>query len=91
MGIPCVVTDAGDSAVLVGDTGVVVPKEDAEALAQGMARLAALGPDARRQLGGRARARIRSEFTMEQARKRFEAIYRELMQGTAEGRQKCAD
>ena len=31
-GVPCVVTDAGDSAILVGD-GVVVPPRDPEALA----------------------------------------------------------
>jgi glycosyltransferase involved in cell wall biosynthesis len=36
-GVPCVVTDVGDSARIVGELGVVVPPGDAEALARGLA------------------------------------------------------
>ncbi|MGB3635279.1 MAG: glycosyltransferase [Rubrobacteraceae bacterium] len=35
-GVPCVVTDIGDSAAIVGDTGLVVPARNSEALAQGI-------------------------------------------------------
>ena len=34
-GVPCVVTDAGDSALVVGDTGMVVPVKNPQALAEG--------------------------------------------------------
>jgi glycosyltransferase involved in cell wall biosynthesis len=37
-GIPCVVTDVGDSALLVGDTGIVVPPNNVQALADGLSK-----------------------------------------------------
>lgn len=78
MGLPCVVTNVGDAAMLVADTGVVVPKEDSAALALGLGQLLAMTPDARQQLGQKARARIHAEFTMELARERFESIYQRI-------------
>ena len=39
-GVPCVVTDAGDSADIVGDNGVVVPPAAPDALAEGTLALA---------------------------------------------------
>jgi glycosyltransferase involved in cell wall biosynthesis len=79
MGLPCVATDVGDVAVLMADTGVVVPKADPDALAQGVTRLVTLGPDYREQMGKRAKERIRETFTMACVRKRFERIYENVL------------
>ena len=79
MGLPCVTTDAGDAAMLLADTGVVVPKEDSAALAQGVGQLLALDQDARHALGMRAKARVEAEFSMVCARERFEEIYRRVL------------
>jgi glycosyltransferase involved in cell wall biosynthesis len=78
MGLPCVVTDVGDAAMLVADTGVVVPKENSTALAAGLSKLLAMSPLEREQLGQRAKERIHREFSMERARERFESLYAQL-------------
>jgi glycosyltransferase involved in cell wall biosynthesis len=75
IGLPCVATDVGDVAVLMADTGVLVPRANPDALAQGVAGLMALAPAHRRQLGQQARARIGARFTMGCVRARFEHIY----------------
>jgi len=61
-GLPSVVTDVGDSASLVGDSGVVVPAADAEALAQALIAQVGRKEDGR---GERARARIVANFSVE--------------------------
>lgn len=79
MGLTCVTTDVGDAAMLLADTGVVVPKEDSTALAQGVERLLAMDQVARHALGMRAKARVEAEFSMLRARERFEEVYRQVL------------
>jgi glycosyltransferase involved in cell wall biosynthesis len=62
-GVPCVVTDVGDARLLVGDTGIVVPKNDPAALAEAWARLS--DPALRARLGRAARDRIVSQFSLD--------------------------
>jgi Glycosyltransferase len=74
-GVPCVVTDVGDAARIVGDTGVVVPPRDPAALAGGMRRIMGMSRDARRALGAHARERVCCEYDIEVMTKRYEALY----------------
>ncbi len=62
--VPCVVTDVGDSALIVGDTGSIVPPGDHSALAAAIGRLIDLPPKERQGLGEACRARVVSEFGM---------------------------
>ena len=64
MGCPCVVTDVGDTAFVVGDTGVIVERENASALADGLAQLLRLSQSQREARGQIAQERIRSEFSL---------------------------
>ncbi len=82
-GVPCVVTDVGDSAVLVGDTGKVVPPRNPEALATALAELIDLGPDGRRRLGDAARQRIKAQFDLDTIVKQYERCYDELAAAAA--------
>ncbi len=77
-GVPCAVTDVGDSADLVGDTGRVVMPRDPGALAGAIGELLELGEDGRRALGQLARARIEEKFSIQSVAARYQALYREI-------------
>jgi glycosyltransferase involved in cell wall biosynthesis len=74
-GVPCVTTDIGDSAWIVGDVGIVVPPRDPEALADALGRLAALGREERRQLGAAARARVIEHFEVDAIVRQYQGLY----------------
>lgn len=74
-GTPCIVTDVGDSALLVGDTGVVVPPRAASALADGILKILNLPPDSRTAMGLAARARVLAEFSLDRATRHYEELY----------------
>lgn len=79
MGLPCVTTDVGDAGLMLGDRGIVVPKENAEALAAGLEQLLLLTSDERILLGQQVRQRIQDKFTMSHTRERLEAIYNKII------------
>ena len=74
-GVPCVVTDAGDSARIVGGAGVVVPTRDAAGMSAAMMRLLTMDPASRAALGREARARITADYSLDRMAKRYEALY----------------
>jgi glycosyltransferase involved in cell wall biosynthesis len=76
-GVPCVATDVGDAAAIVGDCGTVVPPRNPEALAAGWERLLRLGAEQRSALGLRARERIVEHYNIACIVGRFEALYAE--------------
>jgi glycosyltransferase involved in cell wall biosynthesis len=78
-GVPSVVTDVGDSAYLVGDTGGTVPPRNPDALAQAIGKLIEAGPAKRKGLGMAARRRIESEFSLSRIARRYENLYRECL------------
>lgn len=66
-GTPCVVTDAGDAAYIVGDTGWVVPPCDASALADAISTALEdlMDSEQRSDRSSRARSRIEEHFSIE--------------------------
>ena len=77
---PCVVTDAGGSAeaVLDGESGLVVPPGEPDALAAAVIRLLTDRETAER-LGTAAAERVRERFTCERMIAGTEAVYAELV------------
>lgn len=74
--VPCVVTDVGDSALLVGETGQVVAAKNPAALAAAVIELLQASPKYRYALGKQARQRVKNNYSLDSVAKEFEAVYR---------------
>jgi len=79
MARPVVGTTVGGipEVIVEGDTGLLVPPQDPQALAQAMSRLLA-DPDYRRELGRRGRELVVERFSMDQMAAEIEAVYEVL-------------
>ena len=80
-GIPCAATDVGDNDYIIGDTGLITPIGDDEAMAaawQKMVEIKTNTPETYAQMGQAARQRTLDNFTLEQQVKQHEDLYRNL-------------
>jgi glycosyltransferase involved in cell wall biosynthesis len=77
---PPIVTNVGGLPELVidGESGCVVPPEDAEAIADAVLRLCR-DPAAARQMGEKARQRIETEFHIDHTVRRMQALFDAVM------------
>jgi glycosyltransferase involved in cell wall biosynthesis len=78
-GVPCAVTDVGDSRLIVGETGVVVPPKTPAALARAWKELLEAGPEARKHLGLAARERVEQDFSLAAVVNRYQDLYTEVV------------
>ena len=78
-GLSCVATDVGDSKIIVGDTGVIVPARDEKELVSGIDELLKLPQQERQALGENARARIEDNFTLSAIVERYSSLYEQLI------------
>lgn len=75
-GIPVVATDVGDSRLIVGDAGYVVPPGDPEALAERLVTLYHAGGDRRRSLGELGREHVKRHYSIEKMVEQYAAVWR---------------
>jgi glycosyltransferase involved in cell wall biosynthesis len=87
-----VVTDVGDSAWLVGDTGLVVSPRHPAALAEALCDLVRRESKGRRTLGLAARQRIAEGFSIAAISARFERLYENVLESSVArgGDRQCA-
>ena len=77
-GVPCVATEVGNSALLIGNVGCVVRPNDVAALAAAVMELIAMEGDERKLLGEAARSRIRERFHLPVIACEYDRVYRGL-------------
>ena len=82
--VPCIVTDVGDAAQIIGNTGRVVDAKDAQGLAAAICEVVDMPAEERRWLGRAARHRIEECFSLPSVGRQYEVLYRELTAGGPE-------
>lgn len=78
-GIPCVVTEVGDSPFIIGKTGIVVPPRSYKAMACAWKDLLDMEPEARRDLGKQAREMTINRFSLGSIVSQYESLYSDLL------------
>jgi len=77
-GIPCVVTNVGGVAEIVGDTGMVASVQNPEGIAAGWERILHMQKPERKKLGAKARSKIVSQFSIDKIEKQYYNLYTEV-------------
>ena len=77
-GVPCVSTDVGDVARIIGQTGSVVPPRNPWALAEACQALLAMDAEGRRTLGEQARSRIKKQFSLTRMVEAYQTLYEDI-------------
>lgn len=73
--VPCVTTDVGDSATIVGETGLVVPPSDSAALVRALTDMLERPSGERRVLGLAGRDRIAEHYCLDAIAERYARLY----------------
>lgn len=81
MGAPAVGSGIGAQSEIIvdGETGLIVPPREPEALASAIARLLDMGEAGRNQMGAKAQARVSERFTTSALQKATLSVYEGLM------------
>lgn len=77
-GTPCVATDVGDSADIVGDSGIVIPPGDVDALVTAWQKMRRMPADEFLALKQRARQRILDHYEIGVVARRYQELFNEF-------------
>ena len=78
-GVPCVATDVGDSKLIIGETGIIVPARDPQKLSGAWISLLNMDDKKRVELGLTARQRIIKHYHLEMIQKKYLDLYDSIM------------
>jgi glycosyltransferase involved in cell wall biosynthesis len=78
-GVPCAVTNVGDSACIVGDTGRVVEPGQPEALAAACLEILTIPAEERQAVGRAARARVEAEYNLTSISQKYMQFFKDVV------------
>jgi glycosyltransferase involved in cell wall biosynthesis len=78
-GVPCAVTNVGDSARIVGDTGRVVEPGQSQALAAACLEILTMPVQERQAVGRAARARVEAEYNLTCVSQKYVQFFRDVL------------
>ncbi|WP_298726224.1 glycosyltransferase [uncultured Ferrovibrio sp.] len=81
-GLPCIATDVGDTAAILGDCGICVPPRDPARLADAVLTLIDAPPSTLQELRQKARRRAEDHFALEAVGDRYCRLYQEAIGDT---------
>lgn len=90
MALPCIATDVGDSADILGDCGTIVPAGSTDALERAFANYIERTEEERRSLGRAARKRVEERYAIEPVAQSYMSEWTRLCRGMNAERQPCA-
>ncbi|MBI9043082.1 MAG: glycosyltransferase [Anaerolineaceae bacterium] len=76
-GLPCIVTNVGDSALIVGDVGIVVPPDDPEELAEAIVTMVGKPVQEREKIGLSSRKHIIMNFELSRIVEEYSNVYKD--------------
>lgn len=77
-GVPCVSTNVGDAALILGDVGRIVPVGRPDLLARALSDLIACTPEERAEMGAAARRRIVDHWSMERILNNYTDLWTDI-------------
>ena len=80
-GVPCVATNVGDSARVLGEFGRIVPPSDSIALSMALTELLRLDPTERIELGTAARFHVAEKYSISKITDQYITLYERLGTG----------
>jgi len=78
LGKPCVATDVGDCADIIGDIGFIVPSKDEKAMAEALLAFIFKSKEQRDQMGMAARERIEKKYALPKIVNQYKMLYENI-------------
>ncbi len=80
-GVPCIATDVGEAAQIVGGVGYIVPPKRPQDVAAAIMAFSRLDSGARAEISRRARARVGERYSMPAIAGRYKEMYQRVIEG----------